>query len=71
MSKLQSLAWNDTCCADLLQWCEVQTPSGQWLRIKKRRIGGYLVTRFAADQLQRLANEQELGAEQVESELTI
>lgn len=69
MSKLNTLAWIDTCCADLLQWCEVQTHSGQWLRIKKRRVGGYLVTRFTADQRQQLADEIELSGEQVEVEL--
>ncbi|MFN4114961.1 MAG: hypothetical protein ACK4F7_00485 [Inhella sp.] len=70
MSALQNLAWIDTCCAELLQWVETQTPSGQWLRIKKRRIGGYLLTRFSSDQRTKLGGETEMDQAQVEAELT-
>lgn len=63
MSGLQSLAWQDTCVEGLTHWTEVETVSGDWLRIKKRRLGGYLVTRFAENQRQRLTDEVEMSGE--------
>lgn len=66
--KLNDLAWIDTCCADLLQWVEAQTPSGDWLRIKKKRVGGYLLTRFGPDKMPKAA-EVEVSAEEAEQAL--
>ena len=68
MSALAKLAWQDTCVEGLLQWVETQTPSGEWLRIKKKRVGGYLVTRFGAD-LMLKAPEVEMSAEEAEQAL--
>mgnify|MGYP000937869451 FL=1 len=68
--KLQSLAWQDTCVEGLLQWVETQTPSGEWLRIKKQRLGGYLVTRFGSD-LMLKEPEAEMSAEEVEQALIL
>lgn len=65
---LQSLAWQDTCVEGLLQWVEVQTPSGDWLRIKKKRLGGYLITRFGPDKMLKAA-EIEASAEEAEQAL--
>lgn len=67
--KLNDLAWIDTCCADLLQWAEVQTPSGEWLRIKKKRLGGYLVTRFGVNKMPKVA-EVEMSADELTHALT-
>lgn len=66
---LQSLAWQDTCVEGLLQWAEVQTPSG-WLRIKKKRLGGYLVKRFGGD-LMPLGEDEEMSAEEAQAALEI
>lgn len=66
--KLNQLAWIDTCCADLVQWAEVQTASGAWLRIKKKRLGGYLVTRFGTDKMLK-RDEMEMNAEEAEAAL--
>ncbi len=68
MSVFTSLAWQDTCVEGLSQWVETQTQSGQWLRIKKKILGGYLVTRFGTD-LMLMEPEQEMGAEEAEAEL--
>lgn len=68
MSALNALAWQDTCVEGLLQWVETKTPSGDWLRIKKKRLGGYLVTRFGPDKMPKEA-EQELDAAQAEAAL--
>lgn len=70
MSALAGLAWQDTCVEGLLQWVEVQTQSGDWLRIKKKRLGGFLVTRFGAD-LMLKAPEAEMSAEEVEQALIL
>ena len=68
MSALQSLAWQDTCVEGLTQWVETQTPSGDWLRVKKRVLGGYLITRFGSDK--RLKKpEAEMSAAEAEAEL--
>lgn len=67
--KLNDLAWIDTCCADLLQWVEAQTPSGEWLRIKKKRVGGYLLTRFGVNKMPKVA-EVEMSADEVTHALT-
>lgn len=69
-SALNALAWQDTCVEGLAQWVETPTATGDWLRIKKKRLGGYLVTRFGPDKMPK-APEVEVSAEQVESELTI
>lgn len=68
MSALNKLAWQDTCVEGLLQWVETPTPSGEYLRIKKKRLGGFLVTRFGAD-LMLKTPEQEMDAAQAEAEL--
>jgi hypothetical protein len=68
MSALNALAWQDTCVEGLAQWVETQTASGDWLRIKKKRLGGYLVTRFAPDKMLKEA-EKEMGAAEVEQAL--
>lgn len=67
--KLDHVKWQDTCVEGLLQWAEVQTPSGEWLRIKKKRLGGYLVTRFCVDKMPKFA-EVEMGADEVTHALT-
>lgn len=41
--------------------------SATWLRIKKRLLGGYLVTRFGPDLMLKQA-EQELDAKQAEAQ---
>lgn len=66
--KLDHVKWQDTCVEGLLQWAEVQTPSGEWLRIKKKRLGGYLVTRFGVNKLPTVA-EVEMSAEEAEQAL--
>jgi hypothetical protein len=68
--KLDSIKWQDTCVEGLLQWVETQTPSGEWLRIKKPRLGGYLVTRFGSD-LMLKEPEAEMSAEEVEQALIL
>lgn len=70
MSALTQLAWQDTCVEGLLQWVETQTPSGEWLRIKKKRLGGYLVTRFGVDKMLKEA-EAEMSAEEAEQALEV
>ncbi len=68
MSMLNTLAWQDTCVEGLSHWVETQTPSGEWLRIKKRILGGYLVTRFGTDKMLKTP-EQEMDAKEAEAEL--
>ncbi|NCT81913.1 MAG: hypothetical protein GXC94_02105 [Comamonadaceae bacterium] len=69
MSKaLSALAWQDTCIEGVLQWVEHQAPSGDWLRIKKKRLGGFLVTRFGPDKMLKEA-EAELSSEELEAVL--
>lgn len=65
---LASLAWQDTCVEGLSHWAEVETPSGDWLRIKKKRLGGYLVTRFGADKMLKTP-EVEMDEAKAEAEL--
>lgn len=65
---LNQLAWNDSCCSDGVQWIETQTSSGEWLRIKKPLLGGYLVTRFGTDKMLKAA-EVEMSADEVTQEL--
>lgn len=64
MISLQSLQWVDSCAPGVAQWIEVNAPDGRWLRIKKKSLGGYLVTIFGADK--RLAvPEAEMSADEV------
>lgn len=68
MSALNSLAWQETCVEGLLRWVEIELPSGDWLRIKKKKLGGYLVTRFGADKMLK-TEETEMSAKQAEGAL--
>lgn len=69
MSALSRLVWQDTCVEGLLQWVETETPCGDWLRIKKKRLGGYLVTRFGPDRMLKVS-EHEMSTVEVESLLS-
>ncbi len=68
-SALNALAWQDTCVEGLAQWVETQTATGDWLRIKKKRLGGYLVTRFGVNKMPKVA-EVEMSADELTHALT-
>ncbi len=63
-----SLKWQDTCVAEIIQWAETQTLSGDWLLIQKRRIGGYVVTRFGSNKILKEL-EVEMSSEELEKAL--